>query len=164
MEPVGSIFFKDQYDQQYKVDWTTNNNVIDITTIIMQPYVIGSPPLGYVRSNTIYKKGLITVKRQIIRLIEGGYIIQAEGIESYIDDIQITYPCGGGPIDNFKHHLNNYSQDDCNGIVIDGPHWSDISESGIGCIWDDLNNDGSPAGLTVTGGANILYWVDVWNT
>ena len=162
MDNQGDIFYKDEYDQFYKVDWTITNDLMDITTIVMQPYTY-SNQAGYVTANTIFRKGIITVKRQAFKLIQGGYILQAEGIESYEDFIQMTFPCGGGPSDKFKYHLDNLPVDDFEISVITGPHWADPNDiADAYMVWGDVNNDGSPVDITATGGATVLEWIDVW--
>jgi hypothetical protein len=162
MDSNGNIFYKDDYDQFYRVDWSITNGLLDITTVIMQPFVFGQQE-GYVRANTIYKKGIITVKQQIFKIVQGGYIIQAEGMSSYEDFIQMTFPCGDGPNDGFKFHLNNSAVDDFGISVQQGPRWADPDDiNDVYMVWGDVNNDGSPVDITATGGATILEWLDVW--
>ena len=162
MDATGSIFYQDTYDQFYKVDWNTVNNVLDITTIVMQPFTYGTQE-GYVSANTIYRKGIISVKHQVFKLINGGYILQAEGNSSYTDYIQMTFPCGGGPIDTFKYHVNNVTGDDFTVKVLEGPHWADPDDpDDTDSVWGDVNNDGSSIDITATGGLDILEWLDVW--
>lgn len=162
MNGNGSIFYKDDYDQLYQVDWSTINNVLDITTVTMQPYVFGQQE-GYVRDNVIYRKGYVTVKHQVFKIQSDGYILQAEGTESYEDFIQMTYPCGGGPVDTFKYHLNNIPVDEVDTPIASGPRWADPDDpNDMYAVWADVNNDGSPVDITATGGVDILEWIDVW--
>lgn len=162
MNDTGSIFYQDGYDQLYKVDWTIINNVMDITTIVMQPFVYGQQE-GYIQANTIFRKGIITVKHQVFKLLTGGYVLQAEGLSSYVDYIQMTYPCGGGPVDNFKYHVDNQTGDDFAIKVVDGPHWADPDDpDDLYAVWGDVNNDGSIIDITATGGVDVLEWIDIW--
>ena len=102
--------------------------------------------------------------RQIIRTLNDGYMIVAEGSSQYIDYIQMNFPCGGGPTDPFKYHCDCVTLDEVECRVTEGPRWADPDEVGDSdAIWGDLNADGSPVvDLTVTGGAELLEWLDVW--
>lgn len=163
MQPSGNIFFQDEWEQFYEVMWETIGDTIDITSIIKQPYVWGAVPEGFVKNGVLYKKGIITTTRQVIRTFNGGYTIVAEGTSQIVDYIQMNYPCGGGPSDRFKYHLDHSISDEIDMVATDGPHWADPSESDD-VVWGDLNNDGSPANdLTGTYADNVLQWIDVWN-
>ena len=94
-----------------------------------------------------------------------GYIIIAEGVSQFEDFIQMNFPCEQGPTDPFTYHLDCAVSDEVQIKVLEGPHWADPSDSDDNdAIWGDLNSDGSPLEeLTMTGGADILEWVDVWS-
>lgn len=163
MRPSGNISYQDEWEQQYEVVWETIDGVIDLTSVIKQPYVWGESPNGFVRNGILFRKGIITTVRQVIRPQSDGYTIVAEGASQIIDYIQMNYPCGGGPSDKFKHHLDYSTSDEIHILTTDGPHWTD-PEVADDVVWGDLNNDGSPVNdLTGTYGDNVLQWIDVWN-
>jgi len=152
-----SIFYSDEYEQQYQVDWETVNGNIDITTIIRTPFIIGEEPQGFVKNGVLFRKGMISVRRQIIRYIQDGYEIVAEGQSHFEDYIQMNFPCEKGPSDPFLHHLDSSVSDEVEFIVIDGPHWANPDDSTDDVVWGDLDANGIPVGV-VTG--DVLSWVD----
>lgn len=160
----GSIFTKDEYDSFYEVDWETVGGDLDITTVTKIPYIWGEDPEGFVKNGILFRRGMITVQRQIIRILTNGYEIIAEGSSSFEDLIQMNFPCEEGPTDPFAYHVDCGISDETYFKVLEGPHWADPDDpDDTDAIWGDLESDGSPVEeLTVTGGADILSWVDVW--
>jgi hypothetical protein len=165
IDPSGHVFYEDEYEQKYEVQWETIGGVIDITSITQQPYIWGEEPEGFVRNGILYRKGIVTVHRQALQVYEDGYIIIAEGTAQYHDFIQMNFPCEPGPSDPFAYHIDCFVLDEVPVKVLEGPHWADPSDpDDADTIWGDLNADGSPvADLTGTGGLDILEWVDVWS-
>lgn len=161
----GNIFTKDAYETQYEVEWETVGGDLDITTITKTPFVWGEEPSGFVKNGILFRFGMITIQRQIIRIIENGYEIIAEGDSSYNDFIQMNFPCEEGPTDPFKYHVNCGILDEPYIKVLEGPHWADPDDpDDADAIWGDLEADGSPvADLTGTGELDILEWIDVWS-
>lgn len=147
----GHFFYVDSYEAQYDVSWEKIGQNIDITTIIRQPYIWGEEPTGFIKNHTLFRFGVITVQRQIIKPLDDGYELVSEGVSQYQDYIQMNFNCGGGPADPFKYYL------DCDTFAIpefrvtDGSCWSDpdISDTG-GCFWGDDSTEDS------------LEWIDVW--
>lgn len=164
IKPSGSIFVVDEYQQQYEVDWSTVGDDLDVTTIIKTPYIWGQEPSGFIKNNILFRRGTISVQRHIIRFLDDGYEIVAEGSSSFEDFIQMNFPCEEGPTDPFLYHLDCGVLDDPYFKVLEGPHWADPDDpDDADAIWGDLESDGSPvAEVTVTGGADILEWIDVW--
>lgn len=163
MQSSGDIFYQDTWEQKYEVVWETIGDTIDITSVTKQPYVWGEKPDGFIKNGILYRKGVITTVRQAIKQSQDGYTIIAEGTSQIIDYIQMNYPCGGGPSDTFKHHLDYSVSDQIHMLSTDGPHWVDPSVGGD-VLWGDLDNDGSPMNdLTGTYADNVLQWIDVWN-
>lgn len=160
----GSIFTQDSYQTQYEVDWETIGGDLDITTITKTPYVWGEEPSGFIKNGILFRRGMISVERQIIRYLPNGYEIIAEGNSQFEDFIQMNFPCEEGPTDPFAHHVDCGILDVPYIKVLEGPHWADPDDSDDSdAIWGDLESDGSPVSeLTVTGGFDILSWVDVW--
>jgi len=163
MKPDGSLLYKDEYEQIYKIDWSTIGAVIDITTIIQQPYVWGEAPKGYIENGVLFRYGVISVIRQIIKPLEIGYMIVAEGISQYKDYVQMNYPCQIGFQDDFKFHLTNNISDEVRMIISSVSRWADpdvpVDEN---AIWGDVYDGGTEVEFTATGGSDVLTWVDVW--
>jgi len=159
MLPSGSIFYQDAYLMFYLAEWDTVGTRIDITSIIMQPYVWGEEADGYVRDRILYRRGIITVHRQILQPTDDGYEILAEGVSQYIDYIQMSFPCGGGPSDPFAYHINCSPQEEIDIKVTDGPHWADPEEEGDDSVWGDVDAGGTVGDVT----GEELAWIDVWS-
>lgn len=163
--PTGHIFYEDDYTQKYEVQWTTDNGVVDITTITQQPFIWGQQDQARIENGILYRKGVVTIHRQAIELLNDGYVIIAEGISQFDDFIQMNFPCEQGPVDDFKYHLNCSLVDQVDQKVLEGPHWADPNDpEDLDVVWGDLESDGSPVDeLTGTGGLDILHWIDVWS-
>jgi len=167
MKSTGNIFYKDGYDQIYEVSWETIGESIDITTITKQPYVWGQKREGYVKNKTLFRKGIITVHRQVLKTTANGYMIVAEGTSQYIDYFQATFPCEIGPVDAFKYHLDCMTSDEEEIVIDDGPRWADpsiVNDDYV--LWREINPDGSVVGessTAVTAGTEAIEWLDVWS-
>lgn len=163
MKPSGSVFYQDEYDTIYKIDWETIGNVIDITSIIETPYVWGKSRSGYRKGLTLYRYGMISVQRQLIRPLNDGYEIVAEGSAAYEDYIQMNYNCGRVPSDIFKHHLNYVVADEIECRSILGTHWADPEEpEDVDCTWADVGLLGTDESPHLSAGYDVLVWLDVW--
>lgn len=161
MKPSGRIFYKDEFDQIYRVEWSTVGGVIDLTSTVEQPFVWGRTPQGYIRNGVLFRRGVVTITRQALRPFEGGYEVVAEGTSQFEDDIQMNFPCERGPTDPFTYHLNAPIVDGVDVTVTDGPRWADpdnLTESEM--VWSPLDVDGSPAPI---GGTTSLEFIDVWS-
>lgn len=168
IKPSGHIFYEDVYSVKYDVQWETVNGLLDITIIIKQPFIWGEKAEAFIKNNTLFRKGVITVERQILRIYDGGYEIVASGVSQIFDFIQMNFPCGGGPVDNFAHHFNCGLSDEVIFKISDGSHWMDIAEDYVSfavgdyipSIWGEIRNNGS---IIDQVGPNLLTWTDVWS-
>lgn len=159
MQSQGTIFFKDDYDVVYHTTWETIGGVLDVTSTVGSPIVWGEQASGYQLNGILYRRGIITITRQVLRPLANGYEIVAEGVSQFIDFIQMNYPCQPGPQDNFKYHLNNPLVDQTEIVVTDGPHWADPDVStDADMVWGDLDSGGSPVPISGT----VLEFIDVW--
>lgn len=163
IDSQGHIFFQDDYEIFYDVEWDTIGDALDITTTTMDPRI--EEPEGYIKNGILFRKGIITITRQIIEIMSNGYMIIAEGVSQYQDFIQMNFPCEQGPTDPFLYHLDCAVSDEAYIKILEGPHWADPDDpDDVDAIWGDLNPNGTPlAELTMTGGADILEWIDVWS-
>ena len=162
MAPSGTIFFQDEYQVIYEASWQTVGGVIDFTSVVRTPFVWGEPPSGHIRNGVLFRRGIVTVERQVLRLVPGGYEVVADGVSQYEDDIQMNFPCQQGPVDRFKYHLNNPLVDDCGGLVSGGARWADPANANdTAMVWGDLDGAGSPvAAFTVAD--DTFAFIDVW--
>jgi hypothetical protein len=152
MNSEGEIFYRDEYDQIYKSAWETDSfGQIDISTTIYQPYVWGRPDQGFVKNGQLFRLGVITEQRQLIRQMNGVYEVLASGANQYVDYFQTTFICESGPYDNFKHKLDCYFIDTDDYTVGIGPSWAE-PEGSSGSIWGDPDVQTD----------QDLVWLDVW--
>lgn len=154
---TGNIFYQDNYGTLYDAAWETVNGNLDITSIVSQPFVWGEQPRGYVQNNKVFRWGVITVTRQVIKVLDRGYEIIAEGTAQYYDYVQTNFICELTPVDNFTYHLNCGISDDIEIRVSDGVQFTDPDESGVS-VWGDVQPDGTP----ITGTDLVVEWLDVW--
>jgi hypothetical protein len=163
MNQSGHIFYQDEFEQIYRLDWETINGVIDLTSIVMQPYVWGEPSDGYITNGIRYKRGVITVERQALRVYDGGYEIVASGISQYVDFIQLNFPCQEKPLDTFAYHFNHNFTEEVDFVTTFGPHWANPDEDDDDTtIWAELDSSGTPI-TTPTVTVDILEFIDVWS-
>lgn len=163
MKAVGSVFYKDDYETTYKIDWETVGNIVDITTITETPYVWGSKRRAYKNGYILFRLGMVSVQRQLIKIVDHGYEIVAEGVASYEDYIAMNYACGRTPKDNFLYHLNNVAQDEVELRALSGPHWTDPNESDdTNSVWADVGLSGTEELTAITAGSSMLTYMDVW--
>lgn len=159
MKPSGNIFYRDEFQQSYHVEWKTVNGVIDFTSTVGQPFVWGKARTGFMRDGVLFRRGIVTITRQVLRPFDGGYEIVAEGSSQYEDDIQMNFPCQTGPTDPFQYHLDRPIVDDVEAVVTDGPRWADPDEDNDDdMLWGDLDFSGSPVAVSGT----ALEFIDVW--
>lgn len=164
MNPNGEIFYKDEYDTQYKVSWNTKNSIIDMTTYILDPFTYTTQEAKVV-NRVLYRKGIITVIRQAIKPTTEGYVIIAEGSDQYEDFIQMNYPCGNGPKDTFLYHFNSAVSSDINIKITEGSRWADVDDPDDEyAIWPDIDSSGNIIPLSITGETiHSLEFIDVWS-
>ena len=144
MQPSGNINWIDEYGTIYETVWETIGNVIDITTITKTPYVWGEADSGFVSDNVVYRRGIVSIVRQVLRPEVDGYTIVAEGGSSYIDIFPTTFPCTKIKT-NFKYYLDDIISDTVDMLVSDGNGWTDVSDD------EDIVD------------INALFeWIDVW--
>lgn len=161
MQPSGNIFYKDEYDTFYVTVWETVGDVIDITSEVRIPYVWGELAQGFVRDGVLFRRGIITTTRQVIKLLNNGYEIVADGSSQIIDFIQMNYPCGPIPLDNFQSHFDNSAQDSVECLVTDGNKWSDADDDEPYIIWGDVDDLGTD--VDITSPSLNMQWIDVWS-
>jgi hypothetical protein len=155
----GTIFYQDEYGSIYDVAWETVRGNLDITSIVSQPYIWGQEvPRGYVKNHRVYRYGVVTVTRQIIKTLPVGYEIVAEGTSQYFDFIQTNFMCELVPVDDFRYHVNCGICDETETRVSDGLQYTDPDEAYSDSVWGDVLADGTP----IVGTVPALEWMDVW--
>ncbi len=162
INPSGTLFYADDYGQQYHVEWSTSNGIIDITTITMQPYVWGEEAKGYIENNILYRYGIVSVIRQLLKPLTSGYEIISEGYSQSKEYFRTNFNCVQGPSDDFKYHLNCGLVDEEYFITTEGSHWSTGEDDDMS-TWYDVDTGGT--GIDLTGDtypSEEMTWVDVW--
>lgn len=162
MQPSGDTFFVDEYETQHHTVWETIGDRIDITNTTRMPYVWGQDAEGFIRNRILYRRGIITVDRQILSPTDDGYTIIAEGSSQYVDYIQMNFPCERNPSDPFLYHLNNSVVDDPEFLCYSGSFWTDSDEGTyLDIEWGDVDTSGDVTdGISVV---NIFEWIDIWS-
>lgn len=163
LKTSGKFVYQDEHGVIYDVSWSTaTNGDLDITTITKNPVVWGESPAHKYVNNVLFCRGTITTERQILRVVDGGYVIAAEGSQQVIDFFQATFPCGPKPTDPFCYHYNNAIADDVSSIVGCGPHFTDPSNPDDNLIvWADVHADGTT--FLSDPSKRAFQWVNVWN-
>lgn len=156
MRASGTIFYQDEFQTIYHVVWTTIGDVIDFTSTVKQPFCWGKADSGFIRGGILYRRGIVTVTRQVLRPNAAGYEIVAEGSSQYEDDVQMNFPCQDRPTDTFKYHLDYPLVDDDEIVVTDGPRWADLDDTEA--VWTNLDVSGNPSATS----GDPLEFIDVW--
>lgn len=156
----GNFVFQDDYGIIYRVSWETSRSGFDITTVIQDPRVPGEPGQGYKVGNALFRRGIVTVDRQILVDTADGYLIQSAGGSQHVDFFQSSFPCGPKPVDPFCYHVDNPLSEETDFIVTCGPRWTDPDEDIDDIVaWGDVDETG---GLVVPASMQLFQWVNVW--
>lgn len=148
----------DSYGVIYNSVWSTTASGFDITTTIKQPRVWGEANQGYKQGHALFRRGLVSVDRQIIAVGTDGYTIVAEGGQQDVQFFQSSFPCGPKPTDPFCYHFNNWATDEAEENVVCGPRWTDPDEDND-VVWGDVADSD---GTVTTSSPELFQWVDVW--
>ncbi len=111
--PVSGSFsnYVDPYGIIHSARWSISGDTLDITFITKDPRIPGVPEEGRIvrigRSVRVFKTGIVTVTRQLLRIIDGGYVILGQGVAQTIGEFQTTFGCGDETSDPFAYHYNN---------------------------------------------------------
>lgn len=157
----GSFIYQDDYGQLYRNEWhwVYDHTVLDLTVVIEQPYVWGEKPQGQFRGKDLYRRGIVTVHRSVMKPIPGGYELIAEGHSQYIDWVRSSFHCSPLPVDPFLYHLDQGMTDLVETDVTKGPRFAAPDRSGDSvAVWGNVDGGGN-----VSGGPDTLHWIDVWH-
>ena len=161
--PEGSVYYKDDYGVIYDINWVINNDVLDLLTITKDPRVWGEPDSGYVSNRRVFRRGIITSIRQLIRIKEDGYDIIGEGKSQKIDFFQTNVLCNDKKfVDNFCFHLDCQVLDEIESNVLCGSRWTICDDQ---VQWPYLLTDSSGVVNDISVPANIqpFQWINVWS-
>lgn len=228
ISPSGSAYYQDDYNLIYQVDWKSYENCTDmeISLLTFDPNIPGTQGEILIKNNAIFKQGIITHDRKLIRLDSSSgriksldepnvfisesevfdanrYIgrkvtakilkadrtytqvscsilevrsttevlldtaldvgraslifsddvsILADGVEQRVDFVQISFPYGNGPVNNFRYNLNQAVSDNA------------ISEVTIGDAFTDVPSINEAAwGYVEFNSAGDLNFIDVFS-
>jgi hypothetical protein len=160
---IGSLFYVDSYGIQYRLDWETTEvsgqHLLDVTTAVYDPRIPRRIPEGRRERNALFRRGICTTIRQIIRLDSSGYVIVAEGFSQLLCLFPVTFLCTDGPTDPFLYHLGCALSDSPEVAISVGPRLADPETAADAeAQFSDLAPDGSFVPLAAT----ALEFVDVW--
>ncbi len=166
MNPSGNIFYKDDYGTIYEIEWSTvetsYGSIMDTTTITKQPFVWAEAGSGYIEDKAVYRNGICTTERLVVKILDDGYEVLAEGSTQEKCTFQTTFPCTPKPSDPFLHHLD-YEVCDCDSIIVScGTRWSDPDNSDDDIVlWSDVETDGT---ISYIANSQPFLWIDVWSS
>lgn len=156
----GSFIYKDSYDIIYEVEWVFMEDTIDITVVTKDPRIPNKDEDGFVinekGSIVIFRKGVITTVRQIIKIENGSVYIDAEGSDVVVDYFQTNISCSGKQFDKpFAYGVDCALQANVELMVTDGPHWvsHDGFDSSFEYYWVDPLDE-----------SDVVFWVDPMDT
>lgn len=153
----GKLIYQDYYGQTYVTEWNWSygHTILDFTVTIEQPYVWGEEKNGHFAGKDLYLRGIVTITRQIFKLVPNGYEILADGSMQFIDDVRTGRHCAPLPTDPFRHHLDNSLSDLIEVVVTMGPRFAEIDD--VQAEWGNVDEDGN-----VVTGPDIIRFIDVW--
>jgi len=169
--PNGSYYYKDQYGViyegiwNYKLDISGLYRTLDISYSIKSPGVWGEDPDGYLDGLAVFRKGIITNTRKVIRVyLDGSYEVTYEVCEQKIGFFQTNLLCGEDRyVDNFCFHLDCNITDEVDSFVLCGTRWTEVGDTQV--EWPELSLDSSGVNgyLSNPGKVQPFIFMDVWN-
>ncbi len=220
ISPSGSVYYQDDYNLIYQVDWKSYENCTDmeISLLTFDPKIPGAQGEILIKNNAIFKQGIITHDRKLIRLdSSSGRVksldepnvflseseifdvnrytgrkvtakvfkadrtysqvlcsilevrsttevlldtaldlgraslifsdevsILADGVDQRVDFVQMTFPYGNGPVNNFRYDLNQAVSDNAITEATFGDAFSDVpsvNETAWGYVEFNSDND-----------------------
>jgi phage tail P2-like protein len=162
--PEGSVYWKDDYDVIHEIAWVYHGDIIDILTTTKSPHVWGEEDTGYVSGYQVFRRGIITSVRQIIRINDDGtYEIRGEGSSQVVDYFRTNVLCGEKPfVDNFCYHYDCIMSDKVDTQMVCGPRWVSCEDDEV--QWPSLVTDsaGIVQGLEVPENIQPFGWINAW--
>lgn len=152
----GDFVYKDDYGIIYEVEWVVAEDTMDIVVSIKDPRIPGEEAEGYVVQSRegarVFRKGIISIVRQIIKFTDLSYYIDAEGSEVSIGYFQTNVVCNQDQFDDpFSYGINCALKDSIEMMYTDGPRWQNYE--------DPTNTEYVWASYDATGtGDNSLIW------
>ena len=144
--------------------WVFDGKKLDIVYLTKQPYVWGEPIQGFMKGRIVWRKGIITLTRQVYYYNNGVWTEYSKQAEQTVDYFQMNLDCGQPPyVDNFCYHFDCCVDDQFDGLVICGTRWVDLSDYQV--VWPDLVTDsyGVVTGVNTPPGLQPFMFMDVWD-
>lgn len=89
--------YTDSYGILYSYKWTITGDMMDLITVIKDPRVPGEPDSGHVEAAgngfVVYRRGVVSLQRQILKATGNGYVILSEGNKAEIKEFQSKFQC-----------------------------------------------------------------------
>jgi hypothetical protein len=166
--PVGSFKFIDEWGTIHTAEFKTVGDTLDIMWTSMEPRVWGEPATGFTEGTRVFRKGIITTQRQILRSINGQIFVVAEGGEQSVGYFQSNLACGDVRfLDPFLFHVDCAVTDQIEFEILCGPKWADPAMgSGDSSFWPGLAFDsgGTDGDVIIEpyGVGSEFFWIDAW--
>jgi len=161
--PIGWFRMKDSYGTILTAYFRMAGDTLDITWISFEPRVWGEPEQGYTDGRKVYKKGILTTQRQILKSVGGQIIITGEWQQQIIATLQVNVVCGEQQfLDPFLFHTDCSILDFVEFDILCGPRWSDPSKPSDHCSWPDIGIDSEGVFIGPITGDSQFFWIDAW--
>lgn len=156
----GSVSYVDDYGVIYDVTVTKiADNTYDIITATRSPGIWGEEAAGSIIDRVLFRRGIITIHRQVIKTTADGYMVLSEGIEQDVGLVKSSFVCEAKPADKFCYHLDSSISDAEDYQVTCGPRWTDPDNAEDSDVtWPDVDAYGNTIPLTI----QSFQFVDVW--
>jgi hypothetical protein len=118
----GTFTYKDHYGVIYEISWEVTDEFLDIVVLTKDPRVPGvSADTGRVVGHEIYRNGVLTTTRTVMREVNEVWSIIASGSTSVIGEFQSTWVCASPLTNPFVYHVDHSIQDSFS-YSLDGGH------------------------------------------
>lgn len=162
--PVGSFRMKDEYGTILAASFKTAGDTLDITWTSFEPRVWGESDQGYVDGLKVFKKGIITVQRQILKTSNGQIAVIGEWQQQSTGYMQVNVTCGmTAYLDPFLFHTDCAILDNVEIDILCGPRWADPALSQDNSGWPDIGVD-SHGNIFIgpVSGELPMQWINMW--
>jgi len=163
--PIGRFKWADEWGTIFDVSFQSTGNTLDITWAVFEPRVWGESDTGFVDGRQVFRKGVITLRKQVTKIVDGQIYILTDLAEQSVGYFQSNLVCGDERfVDPFVFHVDCGITDDVEFDIECGPAWTDPSNPIDPSSWPTIEVDSSGNVIIgpVTGDAQIFYWINAW--
>jgi hypothetical protein len=163
--PIGRFKYADDWDTIYDVTFQATGDTLDITWAVFEPRVWGEPPSGFTEGRRVFRKGIITLRKQITKVVDGQIFILTDIAEQSVGYFQSNLACGDERfVDPFVFHVDCGITDSVEFDILCGPAWADPANPIDPSSWPtiEVDSNGDVVIGPVTGDTQAFYWIDAW--